>query len=99
VILATGASGNVGGSALQELLHRGAPVGAMHRSQEEAAKAPPWRRPWCGLCRPGLDRALEGIESVFLVCAPVPRLVELEGLRKALSSMLAAPTRSLPRSM
>jgi uncharacterized protein YbjT (DUF2867 family) len=53
----------------------------MYRSQEEAAKAPSGATTVIAdFADPAsLDRALEGIESVFLVCSPVPQLVELEG--------------------
>jgi uncharacterized protein YbjT (DUF2867 family) len=53
----------------------------MYRSQEEAAKALSGATTVIAdFADPAsLDRALEGIESVFLVCSPVPQLVELEG--------------------
>lgn len=80
MILVTGASGNVGGAVLQELLRAGAPVRAMYRSREDAAKAPAGANPMIAdfADRASLDRALEGIDRVYLVCSPIPQLVELE---------------------
>jgi len=53
----------------------------MYPSQEEGAKAPSRETTVVvDFADPAsLDRALEGIESVFLVCSPVPQLVEPEG--------------------
>jgi len=80
MILVTGASGNVGGAVLRELLQVGAPVRSMYRSPAEVAKAPAGANPVIAdfADRASLDRALDGVESVFLVCAPIPQLVELE---------------------
>lgn len=80
MILVTGASGNVGGAVLQELLRAGAPVRAMYRSSEDAAKAPACANPVIAdfADRAGLDKALDGVDSAYLVCSPIPQLVELE---------------------
>jgi uncharacterized protein YbjT (DUF2867 family) len=80
MILVTGASGNVGGVVLQELVRAGAPVRAMYRSQDDAAKAPAGANPVIAdfADRASLDRALEGVERAFLVCSPIPQLVEFE---------------------
>ena len=80
MILVTGASGNVGGAVLRELLPVGAPVRSMYRSAEEAAKAPVGANAVIAdfADRASLDRALAGVEKVLLVCAPIPQLVELE---------------------
>ena len=80
MILVTGASGNVGGAVLRELLQAGAPVRATYRSQEDAARAPANAQPVIAdfADRASLDRVLEGIDRVYLVCSPIPRLVEFE---------------------
>jgi uncharacterized protein YbjT (DUF2867 family) len=81
MILITGASGTAGGAVLRAAAGSGAKVRAAYRSAAEAAKAPP------GTETVVLDfakadtfpGALSGVESVYLVCAPVPELVALEG--------------------
>jgi uncharacterized protein YbjT (DUF2867 family) len=80
MILVTGASGNVGGAVLQELLRAGASVRSMYRSNEDAAKAPSGANPVIADFgdRISLDRALEDVDRVYLVCSPIPQLVELE---------------------
>lgn len=80
MILVTGASGNVGGAVLNALLELGAPVRAMYRSEADASKAPPGaERAIADFSdRSSLDRALEGVNRVFLVCSPIPQLLELE---------------------
>jgi uncharacterized protein YbjT (DUF2867 family) len=80
MILVTGASGNVGGSVLRELLRIGAAVRGMYRSPREAAKAPAGAETAIAdfADRPSLDRALQSIDRVFLVCSPIPQLVDLE---------------------
>jgi len=80
MILVTGASGNVGVVVLQELMRAGAPVRSMFRSSEDAAKAPAGSNPVIAdfADRASLDRALEGVDRVYLVCSPIPQLVELE---------------------
>ena len=80
MILTTGASGNAGGAVLRELLKSGSKVRAMFRSKEEAAKVPPGAT---GVIadfadQQSLRRALEGIDTVYLVCSPVRELVALE---------------------
>lgn len=80
MILVTGASGNVGGCVLNELLRMEAPVRAMYRSEQDVAKAPRGARAVvadCAADRSSLDRALDGIDRSS--CAHrVPQLVELE---------------------
>ncbi len=81
MILVTGASGMVGGKVLQEVAKNGKSVRAMYRSKEDASKAP------SGVTAvvadfadaDSLRRALEGVDSIYLVCSPVPQLVEWEG--------------------
>jgi uncharacterized protein YbjT (DUF2867 family) len=80
MILITGASGTVGRAVLNEVLKIGQPLRAMYRSEEEADKAP------AGVAtvmadfasKDSLKRALAGVETVFLVCSPIPELTELE---------------------
>ncbi len=80
MILVTGASGTAGGAVLQAALAAGLPVRAMYRDRQDAAKAP------TGISvaiadfanRESLRGALDGIEHVYLVCGPIPQLVELE---------------------
>lgn len=80
MILITGASGSVGKAVLQEATRTEPKVRAMYRSKEEAAKAPAG----CGSVladyadRPSLRNALNGVTSVYVVCSPIPKLVELE---------------------
>lgn len=80
MILVTGASGNAGGAVVNELLKSGAPFRGMYRSPEDAAKAP------AGVATviadfsssESMKNALAGIDSVYLVCSPIPALVDLE---------------------
>ena len=80
MILVTGASGNVGRQVLHELLRDGQPVRALYRNEVDATGAP------SGVAtviadfadRASMERALAGVDKVYLVCAPIPQLVELE---------------------
>jgi uncharacterized protein YbjT (DUF2867 family) len=80
MILVTGASGTVGRPVLEEVLKTGKPVKAMYRSAEDARNAPQ------GVAtviadfadKNALVKALAGIDAVYLVCSPIPQLVELE---------------------
>ncbi len=80
MILITGASGTVGKVVLQEACRRESSVRAMYRSKEEAAKAPSG----CEAVladysdEQSLRNALNGVTSVYVVCSPIPQLVELE---------------------
>lgn len=80
MILVTGSSGSVGGAVLRELLRLNAPVRGLYRSETEAAKASPGTETAIAdfADSAALDRALAGVDKVFLVCSPIPRLVELE---------------------
>lgn len=81
MILITGASGMVGGKVVQEVMKSGNSVRAMYRSKEDASKVP------SGVTAAVADfadadslrRVLEGVDSIYLVCSPVPQLVEWEG--------------------
>jgi uncharacterized protein YbjT (DUF2867 family) len=79
MLLITGASGNPGGAVLRELLKSRSEVRAMVRSKEDAAKAPQGANVIADFAdKSSLRRALEGVDTVYLVCSPVRELVELE---------------------
>ncbi len=80
MILVTGASGNVGKTVLQEVAKSGAKHRAMYRSAAEAAKASAGTETVIAdFAKPEtLSAALKGVESVYLVCSPIPELVQLE---------------------
>lgn len=81
MILITGASGTVGKAVLQEAILQNSNIRAMFRSKEEAAKAPSGCKPVLAdySDKQSLRKALDGVTAVFLVCSPIPQLVELEG--------------------
>jgi uncharacterized protein YbjT (DUF2867 family) len=81
MILVTGASGTVGKAVLNEVARSGAKHKAMYRSTEEAAKAPAGTSTVVADFgkKETLAPALQGVESVYLVCSPIPDLVQLEG--------------------
>jgi uncharacterized protein YbjT (DUF2867 family)/predicted SnoaL-like aldol condensation-catalyzing enzyme len=80
MILITGASGNAGRAVLDEMTKAGAAVRALYRGEQDAARAP------AGVPaaiadfadKTSLRTALAGVDVVFLVCSPIPELVELE---------------------
>jgi uncharacterized protein YbjT (DUF2867 family) len=80
MILITGASGNAGGTVLRKVLKSGSGARAMFRSKEEAAKVPQGATAVIAdfADKQSLRRALEGVDTVYLVCSPVRELVELE---------------------
>jgi uncharacterized protein YbjT (DUF2867 family) len=80
MILITGASGSVGKAVLQEAIQKAGKVLAMYRSKDEAAKAPAGCEAVLAdyADRQSLLKALKGVNSVYLVCSPIPQLVELE---------------------
>jgi uncharacterized protein YbjT (DUF2867 family) len=80
MILVTGASGTVGGAVLAEVARSGVPHRAMYRSTAEAAKAPRGTDTVIAdFADPAsLAAALRGVTSVYLVCSPIPELVDLE---------------------
>ena len=81
MILITGASGTVGRAVLAEVARSGAKYRAMYRSRADGANAPAGGETVIAdfADRSSLAAALHGIESVYLVCSPIPQLVELEG--------------------
>lgn len=80
MILVTGASGSVGKAVLQEVRKSGAKHRAMYRSAKEAAKAPTGTDAVIAdfAKQETLSAALKGVASVYLVCSPIPELVQLE---------------------
>jgi uncharacterized protein YbjT (DUF2867 family) len=80
MILITGASGNVGKAVRREVAKTGAAHRTMYRSKDEAAKAPAGTQTVIAdfSDKSSLASALQGVESVYLVCSPIPQLVELE---------------------
>jgi uncharacterized protein YbjT (DUF2867 family) len=80
MILVTGSSGSVGKTVLQEVAKSGAKHRAMYRSEGESAKAPVATETVIAdfAKKETLASALKGVDSVYLVCSPIPELVELE---------------------
>jgi uncharacterized protein YbjT (DUF2867 family) len=80
MILVTGASGNAGGAVVGELRKAAVPFRALYRSHEDAAKAPRGVASVIGdfSSIESMKSALTGMESVYLVCSPIPELVDLE---------------------
>jgi uncharacterized protein YbjT (DUF2867 family) len=81
MILITGASGSVGKEVLKAVAANGAEHRAMYRSAAEAAKAAAGTATVIAdFAKPEtLAAALRGVEAVYLVCSPIPELVQLEG--------------------
>jgi uncharacterized protein YbjT (DUF2867 family) len=81
MILITGANGTLGRAVLAEVAATGKKHRAMYRSPTEAAKAPAGTDTVIADFgdKASLAPALRGVESVFLVCSPIPDLVQLEG--------------------
>jgi uncharacterized protein YbjT (DUF2867 family) len=81
MILITGASGTVGKMVLAEVARSGAKHRAMYRSLEEAGKASSGTEAVIAdfSKKSTLAEALRGVTSVYLVCSPIPELVQLEG--------------------
>ena len=80
MILVTGASGNVGKAVLNEIARSGAKHKAMYRSANEAAKAPAGTQTVVAdfAKKETLAPALREVDSVYLVCSPIPDLAQLE---------------------
>jgi uncharacterized protein YbjT (DUF2867 family) len=80
MILITGASGNAGGAVLREVLKTSSGVRAMVRSKGDSAKVPQGATAVIAdfADKPSLRKALDGVDTVYLVCSPVRELVELE---------------------
>ena len=80
MLLITGASGSVGKVVLAEVARSGEKHRAMYRSKEEASKTPAGTETVIAdfADKPSLVAAMRGVESVYLVCSPIPDLVRLE---------------------
>ena len=79
MILVTGASGTVGSEVVKQLSAAGAKFRVMFRSKEDKAPAGA-EVAIADFSDPAtLRSAMRGVERVFLLCAPVPNLAELEG--------------------
>jgi uncharacterized protein YbjT (DUF2867 family) len=80
MILVTGASGTVGRPVLQEVVKTGNPVKAMYRSAEDTRSAPADVPTVIAdfADKASLAKALQGVDAIYLVCSPIPQLVELE---------------------
>jgi len=75
MILVTGASGTVGGAVAAELRNTAAPFKAMART---AAELPDSAVIADFADKDSMKRVLTGVDTVFLVCSPIPSLVDLE---------------------
>ena len=80
MILITGASGNTGRAVLDEVRRSGAAHRAMYRSEDDAKRAPAGTHAVIAdfADKESLRKALDGVDVVFLVCSPIPQLVEFE---------------------
>ena len=79
MILVTGASGTVGSEVVKQLSAAGAKFLVMFRSKEDKAPAGA-EVAIADFADPDtLWAAMRGVERMFLLCAPVPNLAELEG--------------------
>ncbi|MDQ2842815.1 MAG: NmrA family NAD(P)-binding protein [Acidobacteriota bacterium] len=81
MILITGAGGTVGRAVLAEVARGGKKHRAMYRSKPDAVQAPKGTETVIAdfSDKASLASALRGVESVYLVCSPIPDLVLLEG--------------------
>jgi uncharacterized protein YbjT (DUF2867 family) len=80
MILITGASGTVGRAVLEEIRKSGKPYKAMYRNAEDTRKVLPGIPTVLAdfADKNSLKPALQGIATAFVVCSPIPQLVELE---------------------
>lgn len=80
MIVITGASGNAGRAVLDEVHKSGAAHRAMYRSEAEAKQAPAGTEAVIAdfANKQSLRKALDGVDTLYLVCSPIPQLVELE---------------------
>jgi uncharacterized protein YbjT (DUF2867 family) len=84
MILVTGASGMIGRAVLREVANEAAKTGenyrAMFRAATEGANAPAGTSTVIAdfSKKDTLPPALKGVTSVYIVCSPIPQLIELE---------------------
>jgi uncharacterized protein YbjT (DUF2867 family) len=80
MILITGATGMAGGAVLEEALKANLPVKAMYRDAADAKNAKAGVESVIAdyADKDSLRNALEGIRTIYLVCSPIPQLVQLE---------------------
>jgi uncharacterized protein YbjT (DUF2867 family) len=80
MILITGASGMVGVAVLQEVRKTGKPFKAMYRNEGDAKKSAGGSGSVIAdfADKASMRKALDGVEVLYLVCSPIPQLVELE---------------------
>ncbi len=80
MILVTGVTGTIGRPVLEEVRKSGQPFKALVRSAEDARKLPAGTATATAdfASKDGLNAALRGLDVVYLVCSPIPQLVELE---------------------
>jgi uncharacterized protein YbjT (DUF2867 family) len=76
--LITGASGSAGGAVLNAALRRQLPVRAMVRNEADARRVGGNAVIADFSDKASLLKALQGIDRVYLVCGPIPQLVEYE---------------------
>jgi len=81
MILITGVTGTVGRAVLEEVRLTGKPFEALYRNELETKAAPTGTTTVIAdfADKESLRRALSGVDTLFLVCSPIPQLVELEG--------------------
>jgi uncharacterized protein YbjT (DUF2867 family) len=82
MILITGASGSAGSAVLDEVRKTNTskiPVKAMYRNANDAKKASGVDTVTADFADKGsLKQALKGVDTAYLVCSPIPALVQLE---------------------
>lgn len=80
MILVTGVTGTIGRPVLDEIRKSGKPHKAMYRNSEDAQKAPAGTQTVIGdfSSKESMQSALQGVDVLYLVCSPIPQLVELE---------------------
>ena len=80
MILVTGVTGTVGRGVLEEVRKSGSPFKALYRSEQDARKTLAGGTAVVGdfSSKASLHGALQGVDTVFLVCSPTPDLVEFE---------------------